>query len=136
MFSLCISLAKDERSGFTLIETLIAIVILTMAFLGLYTMIIGTIRGITFNNNRMIATTMALDRMERIKNADYDTVVAANYPPESYNTIAEYEQFQRTVSILEDNPSPAMKTITVVVSWRNTAGATRNAMLNTIIAQW
>jgi type IV pilus assembly protein PilV len=134
MLKLFISLAKDESSGFTLIETLIAIVILSMGFLGVYSMTIGTLRGITFNNNRMTAMAMAQDKMEWIKNADYDIVDSAHYPPENYNTIVGYETFQRTVDIIVDPPAVGTKTITVVVSWRNMTGATRNVILSTAIA--
>ena len=81
------------------------------------------------------ATTLAREQSERIVRADYDTVVAANYPPDNYTTMAGYEQFQRTVTITNDTPKANAKTITVRVSWRNNARITKTAVLSTVIIQ-
>jgi type IV pilus assembly protein PilV len=121
------------NKGFTLIELLIAIVLISLGLMGLYSMVVGTIHGNTFNKNYMIATVLARDQIERILHDDYTAVVAANYPQEDYTTMAGYEQFQRTVTIDVDTPNPDAKTVTVSVAWRNSTGATRNVRLRTII---
>ena len=114
-------------------EVLLAIMLISLGLMGLYSMVISTIRGDTFNRNHMIATTLAQDRLERLKLADYDNVTPGNYPQEDYNTIAAYEQFQRTVTIEDDVPNANAKTIRVTVAWRNRSGAARNVRLATII---
>ncbi|PON11800.1 hypothetical protein C2W62_42950 [Candidatus Entotheonella serta] len=84
----------------------------------------------------MSATILAQDRLERIKADQFDNITAANYPIEAYNTIVEFEQFQRVVTIdPNDPPGPNTKRVMVVVSWRNRSGDTRNIRIGTIIAQ-
>jgi type IV pilus assembly protein PilV len=127
-------LLRDDCRGFTLIETLIAIVILSVGIMGLYAMVVGTIHGTTFNKHLMTATVLAQDMMEKIRNADYDSVIAANYPLESYSTIADYRSFERSVTISADGtPDPHTKTVTVTVSWHNSSGYERNVQMSTII---
>ena len=129
--------ARSDRrcGGFTLPEVMMALVVLSISFLGLSAMILGTIRGLSHSQNLTLATALAREQYERIVRADYDTVVAPNYPPDDYNTMAGYEQFQRTITITDDTPRANAKTITVRVSWRNNARITRTAVLSTIIVQ-
>ena len=126
---------RTQRSGFTLIEVLIALVLISLGLMGLYTMVIGTIHGNTFSRNYMTATVLAQDQIERIVQADYTTVVAANYPAQDYNTMVGYEHFRRTVTIDVDVPEVNVKTVRAIVSWRNVSGNTRNITLSTIITQ-
>ena len=128
-------LIRTERSGFTLIELMIAIVLVSLGLMGLYTMVMGTIHGNTFSRNYMTATVLAKDQIERIIHADYTTVVVANYPAQEYNTMAGFEQFRRTVTIDVDVPETNTKTVRAIVSWRNNSGETRNITLSTIITQ-
>ncbi len=121
--------------GFTLVEVMIAIIVLSIGFLGLSAMTLGTIRGMSHSQNLTMATALAREQLERIVRADYDAVVAANYPSDNYNTMAGYEQFQRTVTITDDTPQANAKTITVGVSWRNNARITKTAVLSTVIIQ-
>lgn len=120
-------------AGFTLIEVMIATVVLSVGFLGLSAMSLGTIRGISYSANLSKATALAREQLERIENTDYDTVIADNYPQEAYNTMAGFEQFQRTVTIANDTPQATAKTVTVTVSRRHKAGIIRTVTLSTII---
>ena len=49
--------------------------------------------------------------------------------------MAEYEQFQRAVTIADGTPEANAKTIIVTVSWRNQAGTVRTVTLDTVITQ-
>ena len=123
------------HEGFTLIEVLIATVFLAVSFLGLAAMSLGTIRGVSYSQNLATATTLAREQLEGIINADYDAVIAANYPQENYNTMGGYEQFQRAVTIADDTPEVSAKTVIVTVSWRNKAGTVRTVILDTVMTQ-
>ena len=58
--------------GFTLVELMIAIVIMTIAFTGLATMQIACINGNTIANNLTSGVTLAQDKLEELKSLHYD----------------------------------------------------------------
>lgn len=129
---------KQSRSdtGFTLIEVMISIVVLSIAVLGFSAMTLGTIRGLSFSDRMTTATTLAQTQMEALNNAPYDNVIADNYPPEDFGAIAGYETFRRTVTIADATPEVNTKTVTVNVWWRDDAGTPRNVTLSTLLLQW
>ena len=59
-------------AGFTLIEVLVAIVILTVGLLAVGTMQISAIRGNFMSGNTSIALSLASERMEDLLNKDYN----------------------------------------------------------------
>lgn len=125
----------NDSSGFTLPEVLIAIVVLSIGLLGLSAMTIATMRSLSFSDNLTTATTLARKKIEQIKNASYSDVDQGDYPDETYGTIAGYKQFERQVTIADATPLLNMKTITVQVFWRNTAGDTRDVTIRNVIAK-
>lgn len=60
-----------EKSGFTLIETLVAIMVLTIAVFSLYSMQTTAIRGNATANSLTIASNWARDRVEKLLAKDY-----------------------------------------------------------------
>jgi type IV pilus assembly protein PilV len=126
---------QNNSQGFTLIEALIAIVLLSVSILGLSAMTIGTIKGLVFSNNRTIATTLARDRLEQIKHAGYATAPSEPYPLEHDDTLVGYKQFQRHVTI-QNNPPPRQntRTVAVIVRWQDSAGSPREVVLRTVMA--
>lgn len=129
---------KQSKScpGFTLIEVLISIVVLSIAVLGFSAMTLGTIRGLSISDKLTTATTLAQRQMEELNNAPYADVVADNYPLEDYGTIEGFEKFRRSVTIADATPEVNTKTVTVNVWWRDIEGGTRNVNLSTLILQW
>ena len=122
-------------AGFTLTEVLIAAIILTTGLLGSLVVTISVIDNIRLSKQMTIATTLAQDMLERIKNTSYANVTQGNYPVEDYNTMSGFLQFRRTMTVIDNNPRNT-KTITVTVSWKRFgSGVTRNVNLSTIISQ-
>jgi type IV pilus assembly protein PilV len=64
-----------RQEGWTLIEILIAIVVLTVGLLAVGTMQISAIRGNFMGGNTSIALTLASEKMEDLINRDYDDPV-------------------------------------------------------------
>ena len=111
--------------GFTLIEVLVAVVILSTGLSGM-----AALTGFMMNHNQqagnvMTATTLAQDKMEELKNTCYPSVASSS----DKDSI-----FTRTWNVTSDSPATNMKTIAVTVSW-NWKSKARNVILKTIIAK-
>jgi len=106
---------KGREEGFTLVEVLVAVMVLSVAFLAMFQMQAMAIRGNETGNQVTIAATLAQDRMEQVRNATYENVTAANFPNEDYGTIPDLPQFRREVAITETGK---MKSVRVTVLWR------------------
>ena len=107
-----------KNSGFTLIEVLIASVVLTIGLLGMIFLITTLISNNRFNNRMTTATILAQDKLE-----DYQRLGAALSPAvsttvtEGYSTIAGYPLYKRVSSFSLTDPNSTMKTVTVTVYW-------------------
>ncbi len=115
----------DNNNGFTLIEVLVAMVILSVGLLGTAALITGIIRGNKVSNRITTATTLVQDKMEEIKNKKYLNVAA-----EPLSIITNYPLYKRKVDV--DPLGTNMKTVTVTVSWDSDA---HSVELKTILAE-
>ena len=125
--------------GFTLLEVLVVIFLLVIAFLGA----IST-TGIIINSNSLsktmtTATTLAKDKMEQSKNAGYNGLTAgividyANIASTVQTTHASDSIYTRTRTVTDNTPAAGMKTIEVKVEW-SWQGA-HHVTLTTIVAK-
>jgi type IV pilus modification protein PilV len=106
---------KDSEKGFTLVEILVAVMVLAIAFLAMYQMQAMAVRGNETSNQVTIATMLAQDKMEQIRNANYDDVTSANFPTENYGSVPNFSQFRREVAITVNG---RIKTVRVTVLWK------------------
>ena len=128
--------AREE--GWTLIEVLVAIVILTVGLLAVGTMQISAIRGNFMSGNTSIALTLAGEKMEDLFNRNYtDAALADTTSGNNGNltliTGTDHEEqvsdngvvgaggFYRRIWNIADTatPMPTMKEIAVIVTWQN-----------------
>lgn len=101
---------KDNK-GFTLLEVLIAIVILSVALLALAGLQIISIRGTSFGGTMTEAVTLAKDKMEDLKQDNWDNVATGNDAP-----VVRGINYTRTWTVQTvDNT----KEIIITVSWDN-----------------
>ncbi|MBW2710067.1 MAG: prepilin-type N-terminal cleavage/methylation domain-containing protein [Deltaproteobacteria bacterium] len=121
---------KKNQGGFTLIEVLIAIVILSVGLLGMASLNVGIIKGNKLSGDLTTATTLAQDKMEDIRRQGYAGVTPEDRAP----CTTPYSKYEREVSVSVDDPAPRMKTITVTAYWRNSIG-NPSVELKTILAQ-
>lgn len=122
---------KDDR-GFTIIEVLIAIVILSIALLGMAGLTMGIMTGNDHSKQLTTATTLAQDKMEEIRRLGYSAMPSADTATtEDYNSISSYPLYKRVTATTVNSPSSGMKTITVTVYWNSDA---RSSELKTILA--
>jgi prepilin-type N-terminal cleavage/methylation domain-containing protein len=104
-----------KEKGFTLVEVLIAVMVLAVAFLAMYQMQAMAVRGNETANQVTIATMLAQDKMEEIRNTNYDDVTNLNFPTENYGMVPNFPQFRREVAVTENG---RVKTVRVTVLWK------------------
>jgi prepilin-type N-terminal cleavage/methylation domain-containing protein len=99
-----------ETSGFTLIEILIATVIITITSLGVATLTVGVMRGNSFSKRLTTATTLIQDQLEEVKRLGY---LNAGTVSGTQN----FTGYKRVVSVSNNSPEVNMKTIDITVYW-------------------
>ena len=98
----------ERKQGFTLIEILIAMFILTVAILSLVSVTVMVIKGNSLNKMRNTATTLAKDQMETLKNeaqasdAGFNGIASATWA--NVTGFPGYER-QQTVTTITGNSS-------------------------------
>jgi len=101
---------KDQK-GFTLLEVLISLIILSVALLALAGLQITSIRGNAFGGTMTEAITLAKDKVEDMKRHDWDNVVSG-----SDTQVVRGKSYARNWQV---QTSANTKQLTVTVSWDN-----------------
>jgi prepilin-type N-terminal cleavage/methylation domain-containing protein len=130
-------IAVGQR-GFTLIETLITIFILTIGLLGTAALTTGVVRGNLTGKNITTATAIAQSCFEENRRVGYSSAGAvpaggSNSCVAGSATISSGGlSFTRNLTI--DTSVSNIKTLTVVVSWSEGAVGTKSITLKTSLA--
>ena len=120
--------SMDRRQkGFTLIECLVSIAVLSIAIASLSSVTVAVIKENAFSRAKTVANALATDKIEALKNISYSNVASGG--PETVQTV-----YTRQWTVTTDSPAVRTKTIVVTVSW-NWLGKTRNVTLKTIITR-
>ena len=127
----------DNQSGFTLLEVLIAISILTVGLLGVAQMQIMGIQGNYFSGNTTAALSLAEEKMEDLLGKSYsDTDLDDTEPGNNANltsiTTIDHEElnidetgqvgggiYHRIWNVADNTPITNTKTVTLIVTWDN-----------------
>jgi type IV pilus modification protein PilV len=121
-------------AGFTLIEVLMAIVILTVGLLAVGTMQISAIRGNFMSGNTSTALSLASEKMEDLLNKDFNHAdlsnsVTGNDTNLSSITSVDHQEniseegvvgsgaFYRRIWNIDDETGPTTKNMMVIVTW-------------------
>ncbi|HET7004882.1 MAG TPA: prepilin-type N-terminal cleavage/methylation domain-containing protein [Candidatus Binatia bacterium] len=122
-----------SQDGFTLLEVLVAIVILTIGLLGTAGLTTGVIRGNHFSKNVTSATAAGQTKLESIKSGGYSYATTTNFPSDTVTMGGT--TFTRAISITSSSPAANMKTVSVTVSWIESNNTGRSVNLQTILAE-
>ena len=115
-----------SSNGFTLMEVLVAMLILTVGLLGMAALITGIINSNKLSNRISTATVLAQDKMEEIKGLNYSSVVSE---PQS-SLPSPYDKYERKVTVLDDSPDNNMKTVKVEVFWESSKSVSLQTILS------
>lgn len=113
---------REKSNGFTMIEVLVGIVLLSIGILGVAQMQIMTINSNKLANQRTTAITLAQDKAEFLRTIPYSQI--GNPPLSDTSGI-----FTRSWVVENNLPANNMKRVTITVNWPG-----KQVQLQTIIA--
>ena len=117
------------NAGFTLVESMLTLAIMSMSLLALAGLQITALRGNALSRRITTAASMAEQRIEQLKNTSY-----ANIQAEAATQVtASNLHFTRQV-IVTNGPLPNTKSVSVLVSWQDQS-KTHTLPIATIIGQ-
>lgn len=131
--SLSLSLSQISPFGFTLLEVMISLVILSVGLLGLAALTATVIRTNSFSNDFTIATALVQDQLETLANTSYGNLTIGTDIADSNNPIDENGstggKYIRswTIAIVGST-----KTIVVTVAWTSDYGTSKSISISTI----
>ena len=107
---------KDEQKGFTLVETVTALLVMMIGGLGICAVFAYAIKNNTGSRDRAAALAVAQQQMEQYRNLPFDnaglTATVSNPPP---ITVTSAGRTYSVVTIIADTTT-SMKTITIRVT--------------------
>jgi prepilin-type N-terminal cleavage/methylation domain-containing protein len=107
---------KKGEAGFTLIEVLVAMIILAIGILGLAPMLVISMQGNQFSREVSEAAYLAQDRIEQLRNQA--TITPIPFYESSYNLNGEYNRSVVVADRSVDNTvPPGVYRLTVIMSW-------------------
>jgi prepilin-type N-terminal cleavage/methylation domain-containing protein len=138
-------MASARRRGFTLIETIAAIVILAIALPPMLFAIrdahVQRVNPVLSSQARWVATEKLEDILADRHSASrgYDYLSGAHYPPEP--SVDGFPAFSRSVALLEtgpdlSTPGSGYMIVTVNVSWVDATSAARTLSISSVVAEY
>jgi prepilin-type N-terminal cleavage/methylation domain-containing protein len=119
-----------NQRGMTLIELMVAMVLMTIALLALAASIPYAMYGVVASGFQTTATLLAQEAIERTKAADYGSISALSFDGSSgtlptdctsgLRTVAGFAGFSRCVAVQVGTPTTLTTTITAVVEFSGT----------------
>jgi type IV pilus assembly protein PilV len=117
-----------HNQGFTIVEVLIALSVLTVGLLGVAGLTLMIIYGNSFSRTLTTATALAHDKLEELRDTPYEKIVDGETTLVAHNIT-----YTRVWRVAADQPAAGMKTVEVTVSWA-TRKRRQPVVLKTIIA--
>ena len=123
---------RPSNRGFTFIETLIGLTILSIGVLALIELQYVVLKGNASSQKRLTAASLAESRMNELRSLPYANIIA-EAPTQVVSTNMPTATFTRQVTVANDTPVANSKTVTITVTWPD-GSQTRTYSLASIIA--
>ena len=120
------NLRRSNLNGFSLIELMVAVVILAMTIFGIFLAFSTGFQGMADARDRTVATNYAQEKMEDIKNKSFGEITN-----ESLDYITGQTKFKREVTV--DASIADLKKVTTTVSWKNRKNVDKEVGLVTLV---
>ena len=120
---------KVNKNGFTLIEVMIAILILAVGMMAMALLQVTAIRGGSFANQMTQASIYGQDKIEELKNTTYASIANGSDTITSGNGVT----YARTWTVTTDSPYTGSKTINLTISWTGPQAQNRSVQFSTIV---
>ena len=108
---------RGNLSGFSLIELMVAVVILAMAIFGIFQAYSVGFMGMVDARDVTVATNYAREEMENLKNISFDSLDNTDSP--EFFIIPNQTKFSGTKNIENSNGNADLKKVTITVSWED-----------------
>jgi len=105
-----------KTKGFSLLEVLVALVFLAVGLLALAGLHVTSLRGNNFSQHLTLATVVAQDRLEFLKNLPLNSNRLLRNQYDDQRVTLSGISFERTYSVTEEDN---IKTIQYTVSWND-----------------
>ncbi len=116
-------------AGMTLVEVMVAMIILAIALAWLAPMLVVAMRGNRFGGDITAASTVAQDKIEELRNVSYSTLLAN---PTGQDTVGK---MIRNWSVTEDLGQDGLARITITISWQDDKGVEHQTQFETMQAR-
>lgn len=124
----------NRQGGFTLLEVIIAISILTVGLLAVGAMQISAIYGNSLAGRITAATSMAEDKLEGLLSLEYTLTSTHEYLAEGEHPGGTASGYTTSWTVVNNSPVPNTKEITVTVTWQD-KGRTKKTSLSSYLAR-
>jgi type II secretory pathway pseudopilin PulG len=115
----------NNQRGLSLLEILMALVVVFLALLGFAGFSIVAHTGMTTSEKMTRAVTLAQEKLEDVRRDGIPTSLASTWVnTEPYGSITGAIHHQRILTIQPHTPMPGLHTVTVKVKWDHDAHAT------------
>jgi type IV pilus assembly protein PilV len=122
-----------NSEGFTLLEILVATVVLSVGFVGIVGVTTSVMSGVTLSGRMTTATTLAQEKMEEMRRLGYAGMSDTDgTDTEDYYTIRHYPLFKRIVFTSVSHAADGLKMVTVTVWWD---GDRHRVVLKTLVGE-
>ena len=130
---------QNDR-GLSLLEVLIAMIVLAVGILGLAPMVVLSIEGNSISRDFTVATELAKDQLEQYEALDTlmvtdESLASTDSLPSISTVLSPVDGYSRTVIVesAESGNPPGLCKVTVIVQWTDKLGQSRSMTHSTLM---